>query len=186
MAEPDMSNKQYKKLVSILNRFLDRFDWTFTPWYWANDLAVQEENGEKRLVGVCYDACKYLAEKLTAAGIEYKSYWICGYGLWSISQWLSCQTLHSFNICRIPIDTARGTGYRYYFADCTFSDLREFYNEADERITRGFDSEKKALRWAAKTLLGDDPYMLREFDPLEVKMGSHVAYSVRRLFGVAG
>ncbi|GHT55599.1 hypothetical protein FACS1894109_02510 [Spirochaetia bacterium] len=185
MTEPGMDNRQYKQLVSLLNRFLDRFDWTFTPWYWANDLAVQEKNKEKRLVGVCYDACKYLAEKLTRAGIQYKSYWICGYGLSSIAQWFACQTLHSFNICRIPIDTARGLRYRYYFADCSFADLREFYNEDGERITRGFPSEKKALQWAAKTLLGNDPYMLREFDPLEVKMGSHILYSIRRMFNSA-
>ncbi|GHV08071.1 hypothetical protein FACS189485_19150 [Spirochaetia bacterium] len=185
MAEPDMSNKQYKKLVSILNKFLDKFDWTFDPLYRAKDLTVQEQNEAKRLVGVCYDACKYLAEKLTRARIQYTSYWICGYGLRSIAQWMSCQTLHSFNICKIPIDTARGTRYRYYFADCFFSGLREFYNEADKKITRGFDSEKRALQWAAKTLLGDDPELLRTFDPLTVKMGSHILYSVRRLFNSA-
>jgi hypothetical protein len=177
--EPGRNNADVKIFTTLMIEFLDKFDWI--PGYTAKDLTKQERRGDERLIGVCYDACKYLAKKLKAAGISYRSYWICGYGIKSILKWAFCDALHSFNICVIPVQTDGGIKIRYYFADCWLAPFRMDKDEKGEWFIKGFDDETKALRWAAKRFLGNDPYMLREFNPLIVKMGSHILYSIRRL-----
>jgi hypothetical protein len=154
---------------SMLSGFLDRFDWVLS--YDATDICEQEKRGDERFKGVCYDACKYLAQKLAKAGIEYRAYWICGYDRKSISLWFSGQSLHSFNICKI--------GGIFYFADCFFAPILMGNNGI-----WGFDSEKDALAWAREALLPKSPFVLREFKPLGVKMGNHILYSLRRLFNL--
>jgi hypothetical protein len=154
---------------SMMRDFLARFDWTLS--YTAADIYEQEGRGDERFKGVCYDACKYLAQKLEKEGIEYKAYWICGYDRESIGLWFSGQSLHSFNICKID-----GVSY---FADCFFAPLLTGNNGI-----LGFCGEKDALAWARETILPKSPFVLREFRPLNVKTGNHILYSLRRLFNL--
>jgi hypothetical protein len=163
------TSEKLEWFYSMVSEFLERFDWILG--YAATDICEQEKHGDERFKGVCYDACKYLAQKLEKEGIEYKAYWICGYDRKSISLWFSGQSLHSFNICKID-DI-------YYFADCFFAPLLTGNNGI-----WGFSSKKDALAWAGETILPKSPFVLREFKPLGVKMGSHILYSLRRLFNL--
>jgi hypothetical protein len=144
---------------SILQIFLSKFDWILS--YSAKDLIKQEKRGDKRLKGVCYDACKYLAQILVMNQIKFKSYWICGYDIKSIKLWFSGQSLHSFNICIID-------DY-YFFADCFFA-----YILTQEKYICGFKKEEDALAWASEIILPKSHFVLREFNPLAVKMGNHI------------
>jgi hypothetical protein len=163
------TSEELEWFYSMLIEFLDRFDWVLS--YTATDIGEQEKRGDERFKGVCYDACKYLAQKLEKEGIEYKAYWICGYDRKSISRWFSGQPLHSFNICKIDDG--------YYFADCFFAPLITGSNSI-----LCFDNEKDALAWACEFFLPKSPFVLREFKPLDIKMGSHILYSLRRLFNL--
>jgi hypothetical protein len=165
------SSKTLKWFYYTLYDFLDRFDWTLS--YAATNILEQEKRGDERFIGVCYDACKYLAQKFENKGIEYKSYWICGYDIKSISLWLFAESLHSFNICKI-------NGI-YYFADCYFATTMR-----GDNCIFGFGSEEDALAWAAETFFPKSPFVLREFNPIKVKTGNHILYSLRRLFGLKG
>jgi hypothetical protein len=155
-----------KKFHAMLYDFLNRFDWILS--YTATDISAQEKRGDKRFTGVCYDACKYLAQKLENDGIEYKAYWICGCDKKSINLWFSGQSLHGFNLCKID-------GI-YYFADCFFAPILR-----GDNYIFGFTNEKDALAWASETLLPESPFILREFNPLTVKMDDHISFSLRRL-----
>lgn len=154
---------------AMLSDFLGRFDWILS--YKATNIIEQEQRGDERYCGVCYDACKYLAKKLEDENIEYKSYWICGYDIQSIKLWFAGQSLHSFNLCKID-------GI-YCFADCFFAPLLR----GDNSIY-GFTNEKDALAWACESILPHSPFVLRTFNPLTVKMGNHILYSLRRLFNI--
>jgi hypothetical protein len=159
------SNSSEKLLwfYSKLHSFLSRFDWILS--YTATDIAEQEKRGDKRFTGVCYDACKYLAQKFEQEGIAYRAYWICGIDKKSIRLWFSGQSLHSFNVCTID--------NTYYFADCFFAPILT----RDDCIF-GFSNEKDALAWAGKAIVPNSPFVLREFNPLSVNMGNHIVYSL--------
>jgi hypothetical protein len=161
------NSEKLKWLYSILRYFLGKFDWNLN--YTATDILKQEEQGNERFTGVCYDACKYLALKIKEKNIENKAYWICGCDKKSIKLWSSGQSLHSFNLCKIDGN--------YYFADCFFAPIL-----LGDNFIFGFTNEKDALAWAGEIILPNSPFVLREFNPLTVKMGDHISYSLRRLF----
>jgi hypothetical protein len=163
------TSKKLEWFYTMLSEFLNKFDWVLS--YASTDILEQEKRGDERFKGVCYDACKYLAQKIEKEEIEYKSYWICGYDRKSIGLWFSGESLHSFNICKID-DI-------FYFADCFFAPILTKGNSV-----WGFGSENDALAWACETILPKSPFVLREFKPLDVKMGNHVLYSLRRLFNL--
>jgi hypothetical protein len=181
-----VSNNRIKALQNILLPFLEIFDWKpdFTP----KDIEIQEKQSSKRLVGVCYDACKYLAKKLTEYGIEYKSYWICGTTIRSILNWFSCETLHSFNVCKIPVLINNNKVMKYYIADCSCAYLRIETNEKGEKNILGFTTEREAIDWAANLLKIQDKYIIREFNPLTFKTpyikGGNILYSLKMLLHI--
>jgi hypothetical protein len=160
------STENLQKYCSIINDFLNRFEWTLS--YSEMDISNQEKNGNKRFIGVCYDACKYLAQKLENQSIEYKSYWIGSYGKGSIKNWLAGDSLHSFNLCKI--------NEIYYFADNFFAPMLFFDNHIF-----GFISEKAALSWATEALFYKATYIIREYNPLMVRMDNHIVFTIRRL-----
>jgi hypothetical protein len=43
---------------------------------------------------------------------------------------------------------------------------------------KGFTTEKEALEIMAKNIAGNDPYVIRKFNPLTVRMGNHIIYSL--------
>jgi hypothetical protein len=163
------NSETLKRFYYMLYDFLNRFDWILS--YTATDISEQEKRGDERFTGVCYDACKYLAQKLENHSIEYKAYWICGYDKKSISLWFAGQSLHSFNLCKID--------GLYYFADCFFAPILK-----GDNCIFGFSNEKDALAWASEIILPQSPFVLRAFNPLKVKTLSHILYSLRRLFNL--
>jgi hypothetical protein len=170
----DMANNETLLcLNSLLSRFLKQFIWT--PNLISNDLAAQEARGDETLKGVCYDACKYLAQKLKEHGIEYKSWWIGQKGKQFIEKWRKCEGLHSFNLCRIPVVLNNESKTRYYFAD---NAIAPYY------FLKGFHSENEAIAAAIKLIAGEEPYMLREFNPLAVRMGNNVFYTIARIINL--
>jgi hypothetical protein len=156
-------------LYSFFGKFIGK------PSYRANDLAAQEKAGGQ-MTGVCYDAAKYLAQKIDGS-FEYTAYWICGYGIRSILKWFSCNSLHSFLI--VKIDGG------YFFADCFMAPDMIGFDHNNRLCIQGFATEEEAIKFMVKNVVGNAPYMIRTFNPLTVKMGSHILYTIRRMLNRA-
>jgi hypothetical protein len=138
-------------------------------------LAAQNR-ADQPMVGICYDAAKYLAQKLDGV-FDYTAYWVCGYGIRSILRWFTCNALHSFLIVKVE-------GY-YFFADCFMAPLLLELDQDKRLRIKGFATEEEAIRVMAMNIAGNDPYVIRRFNPLKVKMGNHILYSIRRMLNCA-
>lgn len=189
-----------KKFNAMMRGFLSRFDWTAS--YIATYISTQEKRGDKRFIGVCYDACKYLAQKLTDEGIEYKSYWLCDCEIKSIlstfynagsgikNQKIELEkAFRNINakkeeIAPLVYESLHSFNLcniegNYYFADNFYAPIL-----SNDKQYRCFSNEKDGIAWAGEALFHKKPYLLREFDPLAAEMGNHILYTLRRLYNL--